>query len=50
MEKWEYKVVSSLTPMSEKDLNKMGQEGWELVQVVVLALTSSKHFFKRRKA
>lgn len=29
---WEYKVVNSWNNMSEADLNKLGADGWELVQ------------------
>jgi hypothetical protein len=30
MQKWEYKVVSSLT---EETLNALGEQGWELVAI-----------------
>jgi hypothetical protein len=32
MQKWEYKVISGYS--SESELNKLGEQGWELVAVV----------------
>jgi hypothetical protein len=32
MQKWEYRIVSTLT---KEALNALGEEGWELVSVVV---------------
>ena len=31
MQKWEYKIVKELQ-ISEAELNRLGSEGWELVQ------------------
>lgn len=34
--KWKYKIVvfNSLHPLSEAQLNSLGQEGWELIQIL----------------
>jgi hypothetical protein len=38
-EAWEYMVVSEPTPASGSSLNRLGQNGWELVS----ALTQTEH-------
>ncbi len=32
-EKWEYKIVNTCNPSEESNLNKLGDQGWELVSV-----------------
>ncbi|HYO99331.1 MAG TPA: DUF4177 domain-containing protein [Pyrinomonadaceae bacterium] len=56
---WEYKVVvtqygAQPASMSEQDLNKLGAEGWELVETRVVESTRARdreyrtdYFFKR---
>jgi len=50
--KWEYKaVVLYIQPMSESELNALGDEGWELVAVAVEAgMAVGTLLFKREKA
>ena len=46
---WEYKVVMKSAderPVSEDELNALGNEGWELVGVVQLP-TKAQFFFRR---
>ena len=33
MRKWEYKTVSESDRLNDEKLNKLGQEGWELVTI-----------------
>lgn len=58
---WEYKVVvtqygAQPASMSEKDLNRLGAEGWELVETRVVESTKvgdreyrTDYFFKRAR-
>jgi len=50
---WEYRVVTKNVadepPLSEGDLNALGQDGWELVGVVPLP-TTVQFLFKRVKS
>lgn len=53
MDKWEYKIEAT-TREHGVDLNKLGEEGWELVTVVSMNKEAGwqdyKYIFKRRKA
>jgi hypothetical protein len=50
MPKWEYKEISGTS--LERELNKLGEEGWELVAVVIDAefLPRFHAFLKREKS
>jgi hypothetical protein len=48
MQKWEYKVVNS--SLSEQELNKLGEEGWELIGVATWEPFEIKLYFKRPKS
>lgn len=39
--KWEYKIIKSSNKLSEKELNKYGEEGWELVEITKDSYTKS---------
>ena len=46
--KWEYKIARSEAPVSAKQLNEeFGEEGWELVDIVVSPDDYFYHYFKR---
>jgi hypothetical protein len=45
MQKWEYKLVWSL---SEPKMNQLGEEGWELVAAVVPSSTDTIAFYFKR--
>ncbi len=45
MDKWKYKIVKGA--MSEKDLNILGCQGWELVAVTETNRTTIKWIFKQ---
>lgn len=47
MEQWEYKTVLEFT--IHIDLNKYGQDGWELVTILMLANGEIYYYFKRKK-
>ncbi len=44
MEKWEYKTIDNNSVGMESSLNKLGNEGWELVSVVPSKEKSSSFF------
>ena len=44
MQKWEYKIITGAT---ERDLNKQGADGWELVAAFQSAVGPPKYIFKR---
>ena len=44
---WEYKVL--LNSWDERDFNKLGAEGWELVAIDSSRGDNVRAFFKRRK-
>jgi hypothetical protein len=46
MQKWEYKLVA--TQLSEQEINKLGEEGWELIQVTHEGFSRAM-YFKRPK-
>jgi len=46
MQKWEYKIVKVAT---EAELNRLGEEGWELISVT-LYVSYYTFFFKRPKS
>lgn len=52
MKKWEY-MIEVTTKDYIPDLNKLGNEGWELITVVTLhveeGIQDYKYFFKRAK-
>jgi len=52
MQKWEYKIVTSSVRSSgdEQELNRLGEEGWELVAATWGDTHGSKYIFKRRKS
>lgn len=39
--KWEYKIIKNYETMEERDLNRLGLLGWELVIV-----GGNQHYFK----
>lgn len=45
--KWEYKIVKTFNKLSEEDLNRYGEEGWELVNYI--EGYESLYHFKRLK-
>ena len=49
--KWEYRVRSTNSTMDASDLNSYGNEGYELVNIVVLTNSNYKYqyIFKRQK-
>jgi len=48
MKKWEYKSRHVITKMSDKELNELGAEGWELVAVDSRSASSDRAYvFKR---
>lgn len=46
MKKFEYQVITLYGPNIEDELNKYGEEGWELVTV---DNNEGKHYLKREK-
>ena len=47
---WEYKKVTSYTQLTVDELNKLGEEGWELVSIIVHPDSNDfkyVHFLKR---
>ncbi|MDQ1611385.1 MAG: hypothetical protein QOG00_1316 [Pyrinomonadaceae bacterium] len=46
MQKWEYKMIDSYR-LEESELNRLGDEGWELV---IYSYDGSYFIFKRPKA
>ena len=48
MQKWEYKVVGHT--LSEGELNRLGDEGWELVIVAGAGSVNCTMIFKRPKS
>ncbi len=47
MKKWEYKRVCFYLTASEAELNKHGQEGWELIGMHKEADSKYEYLFKR---
>ena len=48
MQKWEYLEESSIRgPLPTKEMNKLGAQGWELVNVVSIGSEIMYYFFKR---
>jgi|BarGraIncu01122A_1022018.scaffolds.fasta_scaffold02245_1 hypothetical protein len=45
MDKWEYKNVSGINI----DLDKLGEEGWEMCGVKGVIFGMSEYYFKRKK-
>jgi hypothetical protein len=46
--KYEYRIAASNEPLSAKQLNEFGAEGWELVDIVHHNLNSKfYHYLKR---
>lgn len=43
MEKWEYKVVDLRPIEAEEELNRLGEEGWQFVQV-----QGTRYYFARQ--
>jgi hypothetical protein len=58
MKKFEYKIIAHEDGFREEDLNELGADGWELVEVLMLAniprfgLVAGKvpHFIFKREA
>ena len=53
MQKWEYRTIQSRSYPGESELNRLGQDGWELVAVVIETPTACIGFvayFKRPKS
>jgi hypothetical protein len=48
-EKWEYIAVSGCGTLESAGVNKLGEEGWELVSVTVIASNCPSYYFKRPK-
>ena len=46
MQKWEYKVIKG-SSTNEDELNRLGQEGWELVTAALGADSSFRLYLKR---
>jgi len=44
---WEYKVLPIFQPLSAGHLNRLGQDGWELVQVGATYPNQVVAYFKR---
>jgi hypothetical protein len=44
---WEYTVLKNNTPLDEVSLNRLGEEGWELVAVVSDSTNNYVYTFKR---
>lgn len=50
MQKWEYKIVNDKW-QGEDDLNKLGDDGWELVAIIYsVGWPSAMYYFKRLKS
>jgi hypothetical protein len=47
MQRWEYKLTNGLT---EEEMNKLGDEGWELTAIIGEGRAIFLMFFKRRKS
>lgn len=51
MKKFEYKILTLLSHESntweEKQLNELGEKGWELVNSIKLNESNTKFFFKK---
>ena len=43
MQKWEYKVWKGYEYSAEKELNKIGQEGWEMVGICAVDYKGDLH-------
>jgi len=46
---WEYKVVSIDSPVLEKELNQLGEQGWELILLEQNQQFTNRYYFKRVK-
>lgn len=55
MDKYEYRIIPRKRELSEKELNNLGEEGWELCSMQISPLRSSwfsivfEYIFKRKK-
>jgi hypothetical protein len=49
MDKWEYMMVGLAVPIDLIRLNKLGDDGWEVISVVLYTQQEFKVFMKRRK-
>lgn len=45
-DKWRYKILKSPKFLSEKDLDAMGKDGWELVSIMEMGTFWHYHFKK----
>jgi hypothetical protein len=50
MEKWEYMMVGVAVPIDLTRLNKLGDEGWEVISMVVYTAQEFRFILKRRKS
>ena len=44
---YEYLVEAQPTPMSRKELQKLGDDGWQLIQVLAYSYNLYWHYFIR---
>lgn len=49
MPKWEYRIITVFSAISkEAELNALGEQGWELVEIYAFSM-GLYYYFKRRK-
>lgn len=50
MSKYEYRIAQSSEPLSAKQLNELGDDGWELVDIIQAPTGTLFHYLKREIA
>jgi hypothetical protein len=49
MDKWEYMMIGVTIPADLSRMNNLGEDGWEVISVVLYEHREFKVFLKRRK-